>query len=423
MFLISKYPNPSERVAELEAVVKDLKKQLEDQEQEANNAITGWHESCAESDSKCTKLEKELETVLEEKYSLSKAFETIEQDNDELEKQKLALEAQVSSLENSTRSLSRENIPSKPQSKEREDLEVQLREKDEALREAQETLQRDADVVHQWEGKCYIILEEELSENFVVSQQSLSYVYVERVAELETAVKELENQLDEQGEEANDAISRWQETYTELEEKCSQLEQDLTKSGSADTKELELQKQVESLSEKLKAVEGQASRTEEERQNMSKAWSTSEITIQMLQDDIESRDESIKRLNAEAETVKSERDESIKRLNAEIDIARSELENLRSTNANYTGIQADLEKSKAEAATITDLLETERNSHLFEKEQLTGELDHEKARYTEARDEVVNLTKEVEEIRTESEEVVNQWTGKFDPFSQVCTPC
>jgi chromosome segregation ATPase len=297
LFLIYKSPHPSERVAELETVVKEVEKQLEDQEQEANNAITGWQESCAASDSKCAKLEKELETVLQEKYSLSKASATIEQDNDELEKEKFVLEERVSSLENSMKSLPRESVPN--------------------------------------------------------------------------------------------------------------------------GKELELQNQVESLSEKLKEARLQASHAEEERQNMAKMWSTSEITIQMLQDDIASRDESIKRLNAEVEVAKSERDESIERLNAEIDIARSELENLRSTNANYIGIQADLVKSKAEVVTITDLLETERNSHLFEKEQLTGELYDEKARYTEARDEVANLTNEVEEIRSESEDVVNQWTGKFDPSSQV----
>ena len=242
---------------------------------------------------------------------------------------------------------------------------------------------------------------------------------VERVAELESALKELKSQLEQQGEEANDAISRWEETYTELEEKCTQLEQDPTKAVSVDSKEVELLKQIKSLFERLKEAEQQASRAEEERQNMAKTWSTSEITIQMLHDDIESRDESIKRLNAEVETIKSERDETMERLNAEIDIARSELEELRSTNAKYTGIQADLEISQAEVVAMTDLLETERNSHLSEKEQLTCDLDDEKARYTEARDEVANLTKEVEEIRSESEDVVNQWTGKSDPSSHV----
>jgi chromosome segregation ATPase len=389
-----------------------VEKQLEDQEQEANNAITGWQESYAESDSKCTKLEKELETVREEKDSLATASETIEEDNNELEKEKFALEERVSSLENS---IARENVPIEPQYKEREVLEVQLREKEEALHEAQETLQRDADIVNQWEGKCYISLEKKLSENFVVSRQSSSYMNVERGAELELAAKELKAQLEQQVEEANDAIFRWEETYTELEGKYSQLEQDLTKAGSADGKEVELLKQVERLSEKLKEAEQQASRAEEERQSMSKSWSTSEITIQMLQDDIESREESIKRLNAEVENVKSKRDESIERLNAEIDVARSELEkNLRSTTAEYTGIQTDLEKSKAEFVTVTDLIETERNSHLFEKEQLTGELDDEKARYTDARDEVANLTKKMEEIISENFVVSRQSLSERD---------
>jgi CHAD domain-containing protein len=199
----------------------------------------------------------------------------------------------------------------------------------------------------------------------------------ERAGELDTAIKELEDQLAQQEREANTAIQVWESKTNELE------------------------KELDVAIIQLKEVRATLNLNEHEPLTP---------TLETLMNERE---------KAEVEVAKSERDESIERLNAEIDIARSELENLRSTNANYIGIQADLEKSKAEVVIITDLLETERNSHLFEKEQLTGELYDEKARYTEARDEVANLTNEVEEIRSESEDVVNQWTGKFDPSSQV----
>ena len=42
--------------------------------------------------------------------------------------------------------------------------------------------------------------------------------------ELEAAVKSFESQLEEQGLEANGVISQWQDSYTALEEKCSDLE-------------------------------------------------------------------------------------------------------------------------------------------------------------------------------------------------------
>jgi chromosome segregation ATPase len=199
----------------------------------------------------------------------------------------------------------------------------------------------------------------------------------DRAEELYTAIKELEDQLAQQEREANTAIQVWESKTNELE------------------------KELDVALIQLKEVRATLNLNEQEPL----AW-----TLETLMNEKE---------KAQVETVMSERDESIERLNAEIDIARSELENLRSANAKYTGIQADLEKSKAEVVAITDLLETERDSHLFEKAHLTGELDDEKARYTEARDEVANLTKEVEESRSESEDIVSQWTGKFDPYSKV----
>jgi chromosome segregation ATPase len=54
-----------ERVAELEASVKDLQRQLLEQEQEADSAISQWQENCSELDAKCSKLESQYENVEE----------------------------------------------------------------------------------------------------------------------------------------------------------------------------------------------------------------------------------------------------------------------------------------------------------------------------------------------------------------------
>jgi len=57
---------------------------------------------------------------------------------------------------------------------------------------------------------------------------------VERVAELESAVKDLEVQLSEQEENANSAILKWQESCNSLEEKNSQLVSSLESFGGGD---------------------------------------------------------------------------------------------------------------------------------------------------------------------------------------------
>lgn len=48
-----------------------------------------------------------------------------------------------------------------------------------------------------------------------------------RVAALECTVKDLEAQLQEQAQEANIAITQWQDACSESEERCSELEKDL----------------------------------------------------------------------------------------------------------------------------------------------------------------------------------------------------
>ena len=49
----------------------------------------------------------------------------------------------------------------------------------------------------------------------------------DRVAELESKVKDLENQLEEQEREANNVIDQWQENCAVSDSKCSELEDEL----------------------------------------------------------------------------------------------------------------------------------------------------------------------------------------------------
>jgi chromosome segregation ATPase len=98
-------------------------------------------------------LEKELEKVKEEKESLEKALEAVENDNEQLEEQKVSLKAKIVSLEEA---IEEESGVQAVQGDSIERLLAKLKETEEELRVANETLARDEDVVRQWEGKLLL---------------------------------------------------------------------------------------------------------------------------------------------------------------------------------------------------------------------------------------------------------------------------
>jgi predicted nucleic acid-binding Zn-ribbon protein len=93
-----------------------LEGQLEEQSNDADNAISEWQVRSSE-------LERQLETLTKEKEELLNA-------------------------ERSGSALAVEELRS-----EKDRLERELQERDEALAAAREDLNQDADVVHEWEGK------------------------------------------------------------------------------------------------------------------------------------------------------------------------------------------------------------------------------------------------------------------------------
>jgi uncharacterized protein involved in exopolysaccharide biosynthesis len=106
----------TDQVAELESTIERLKSQLEEQSGEADNALSQWHERSSE-------LEKQLETLTKEKEELLYT-------------------------ERSSSTMAIEELRS-----EKDGLEQELRERDDALAAAREDLSQDAEVVHEWEGK------------------------------------------------------------------------------------------------------------------------------------------------------------------------------------------------------------------------------------------------------------------------------
>jgi DNA repair exonuclease SbcCD ATPase subunit len=141
-------------------------------------------------------------------------------------------------------------------------LQQQLRQKEEDLRSLQQRLSDDDDVVEKWEGRS--------GQLFVFATCTLEVdtccFYTDRVAELEQEVKSLHDQIGEQEEEANTAITRWQESFADSEKKYSELEAELEavrkqtellqgSKGSLENDEEGFQSSKKELDEKIASLE------------------------------------------------------------------------------------------------------------------------------------------------------------------------
>ena len=148
-------PDYKGRTAELEASVKDLQDQLQEQETEANLVISKWQESCAAAEELCSQRENELASVIDQNNVLSQKLADAEADGSMLEIEKASLEDQVSSLEKLL-SASREAASALEQnhSEGSEELEGRLSEKDEILREAQQSMDASERIIQQLKGMC-----------------------------------------------------------------------------------------------------------------------------------------------------------------------------------------------------------------------------------------------------------------------------
>ena len=112
----------ADRVAELGATVELLKKQLQEQEEEANNVISQWQDSYNDAENRCAEMEQELANIRNEKDTA--ISEEPVQECDQPGTQDQELMARIDSLE------------------------VELT-------QARDALSGDEDVVNQWEGESF----------------------------------------------------------------------------------------------------------------------------------------------------------------------------------------------------------------------------------------------------------------------------
>jgi chromosome segregation ATPase len=120
----------TDQVGELESTIESLERQLEEQSSAADDAISQWQESYTALEVRSSELETQLETLTKEKEELLNAERSISVPGQSAAFDELRFE--------------------------KDRLEQELQERNEALAAAREDLNQDAEVVHEWEGKLLV---------------------------------------------------------------------------------------------------------------------------------------------------------------------------------------------------------------------------------------------------------------------------
>jgi hypothetical protein len=136
-----------EKTSHLESELANVHQQIQEQENEAENAIAKWQENVIELEEKCAELERNLKTALESKDAVDTMNNASGSDYSQLMEENASLQNKITYLETSLAGNSDNEIDSEIQ---HDDTVVELQK---ALKIAQETLAKDEEVVQRWEGK------------------------------------------------------------------------------------------------------------------------------------------------------------------------------------------------------------------------------------------------------------------------------
>jgi DNA repair exonuclease SbcCD ATPase subunit len=139
-----------ERAFQLETELANVHQEMQEQENEAMNAINKWQQSAAELEEKCAELEEDLKNALVSEDSVDAMNDPSHSEYSKLKEENASLRKnrkKIDHLETTSVGTSGSQSDSEPP---RGDTILELRE---ALNIAHDTLARDEEVVQQWEGK------------------------------------------------------------------------------------------------------------------------------------------------------------------------------------------------------------------------------------------------------------------------------
>jgi chromosome segregation ATPase len=221
-----------ERVREIESTIKSLEGQLEEQSNDFDNAILQWEESYAALEDLNSKLEKQLETITknDELAQGAKAHTeatTEPQEISEVEKSQHV--SQIKDLESKLDDTGAELLL------QRQEYDAAVSSWDLLRAELEaEVLLLEEDVESETDEKNRLLTKvaafdaaNKEEEVLLASTKADLQLQQTRVDDLENKLLELENERSQEREEAMAAISQWESSCRQLEERIAALERDL----------------------------------------------------------------------------------------------------------------------------------------------------------------------------------------------------
>jgi chromosome segregation ATPase len=428
---------------ELQSTINSLRRQLEEQEQEARAAIEGWQQSYIEIESRLKdvrsvhqdsqvdeqmarveKLTTEVEALhrqLQEKETdaaanaakvseLQEALSTLQRKCDsvdvererhqmvETQSQEMSLkiselESTVSSLQEQLRSRDTEAQQAAEKTSNLERVAASLREELEAQeREATEAItgwQQSYDQVSQ---ECRRLQEGLVSaaelESIVRNLKEQLDISVNRVTELEATNANLQQKLENQDCEANEALIRLQRSYDEVLARSKELEEDLALVGESDkASRAELVKSVLNLKEQLESRNSEGNRLSE-LQNV------------------------VTKLQQELSTQERKASETITGWKSSYDEVLGNYRELEKKVALQEAIASTGESDQATRAKLESLVSDLREQ--LESRNIDGN------RVTELEAVISNLQESIRTQEHEANEVITGWQRSYDEILERC---
>jgi chromosome segregation ATPase len=384
------------RISQLEALTENLKEQLSDQEKDFNDAINQWQDSYNEVEMKLSVSVSENESLV---LQLEKAEERIQNEVSTKNNEHMELLQRISNLEDQlTHQEDEASLIVLQWQESYKNVETKLN----------ELVVENENLVSQLKQ-----LEDDEKRPLEVNQIDGSEGHSERnddqMAELVLQIKNLEEQLADQAQDALDIVHQWQESYHDVESRLSvatQEKDELSKQlqeiieGDHSTESTKLKHRIDELEQVVKQLEEKLLSHEEEASAVVTQWQ------QCYNDAIEQHNNALSDLvtTREAfELAQKDRDAVVLEMKANADNHAKVVAELKSTICS-------LEQHPSEHMEAAD-----RVSKLQENcDKVSSELDSVTSQKKALEIEVSNLMQKLEDQKIESHDSTSKWQESFN---------
>jgi len=388
-----------EQNAALESTIESLEAELRQNEEESNDVISQWQDNCAAAEARCTTFEQELNDLKE-----SMATQDLPKEDDATDQ--AAFESMADTLS---------------------EKEEQLRQLQDEAEETRASMEKLKDRCLLSEERCSH-LELQIKEAVATKESEIQELRNkdmaqndDRISESNRRIESITEELSNQEIEAKNTIQQWEERNSAMEEENSLLRKNLEEAEGKSAELLELrsirsdddriirrwEERVEELSESIAELEDQLKEQEQEAVDAIDQWQTTctdlETKCANLENNFQNSLETISAQNWSLEQLKSRNENYC-----------TQMQKLKNASERVeSSLSVELFEAKSEISRLAKTLEGQNENLIGQSAQLQAELEAEKGKYCEARDEIDSLTATLEEIKFESVSTMNQWTERY----------